>query len=96
MGKKCALLMGLNYNNIRRSELYGCINDMNLTRNMLIDAYGYQEENMYIFRDDFRNFNTNKGFYLTVCLVFVSSFVKLLQHSRPLIATDSATVSVLL
>ena len=55
MGKKCALLMGLNYSNIRGSELYGCINDMNLTRNMLIDAYGYQEENMYIFRDDFDN-----------------------------------------
>lgn len=55
MGKKYALLMGLNYSNIRRSELYGCINDMNLTRNMLIDAYGYQEENMYIFRDDFDN-----------------------------------------
>ena len=51
MGKKCALLMGLNCSNIRGSELYGCINDMNLTRNMLIDAYGYQEENMYIFRD---------------------------------------------
>jgi len=54
MGKKVALLMGLNYKSFGRNwELYGCINDMNMTKNMLIDAYGYKEEDMYIFRDDF-------------------------------------------
>ena len=54
MGKKYAVLCGLNYTNMGKSwELFGCINDMNLIANMLMDAYGYKEENMYIFRDDF-------------------------------------------
>jgi len=54
MGKKYAILCGLNYSSLGKSwELFGCINDMNLIANMLMDAYGYKEENMYIFRDDF-------------------------------------------
>ena len=59
MGKKYAVLCGLNYTNMGKSwELFGCINDMNLIANMLMDAYGYKEENMYIFRDDFDLDNT--------------------------------------
>jgi len=59
MGKKYAVLCGLNYSSLGKSwELLGCINDMNLIANLLMDAYGYKEENMYIFRDDFDLDNT--------------------------------------
>lgn len=53
MGKKYAILIGLNYKRLGKSwELYGCINDMLMMQNMLIDAYGFQKENILIFRDD--------------------------------------------
>lgn len=53
MVKKCAVVAGLNYKQLGKSwELYGCINDMLMIRNMLIDAYGFQQENIRVFRDD--------------------------------------------
>jgi hypothetical protein len=59
MGKKYALMTGLNYSPLGKSwELYGCINDVNMTKNMLIDAYGYSEKNMFIFRDDINESST--------------------------------------
>ena len=53
MGKKYAMLNGLNYKPLGKSwELYGCINDILMMKNMLIDAYGFQKENIRVFRDD--------------------------------------------
>jgi len=53
MGKKVAILCGLNYTPLPSGwHLSGCINDVNLIKNMLIDAYDYQEQDIYLFRDD--------------------------------------------
>ena len=49
---KRALLIGCNYFATPSVQLYGCINDIIHTRNTLIDAYGYQDANIYTLRDD--------------------------------------------
>lgn len=49
---KRALLIGLNYTATPAIQLQGCINDVVNVRNMLIDAYGYQDSNIYVLRDD--------------------------------------------
>lgn len=49
MSKK-ALLIGINYIN-SQNELYGCINDVINMRNMLIDAYGYDSNNITVLRE---------------------------------------------
>lgn len=49
---KRALLIGLNYTATPSVKLFGCINDIINMRNTLIDAYGYQDANIYMLRDD--------------------------------------------
>jgi len=49
---KKALLIGIDYASNPIVSLLGCINDVITIRNMLIDAYGYDEENITILRDD--------------------------------------------
>jgi hypothetical protein len=51
MSKK-ALLIGINYYDTPAAALKGCVNDVVNMRNMLIDAYGYDSENIKILRDD--------------------------------------------
>ena len=51
MSKK-ALLIGINYVDTPSAALNGCINDVVNTRNMLIDAYGYDATNITVLRDD--------------------------------------------
>jgi hypothetical protein len=53
---KKAVLIGIDYFNDPKVSLRGCINDIITTRNMLIDAYDYVQENITILRDDFGNF----------------------------------------
>lgn len=49
---KRALLIGLNYAATPSATLQGCINDIVNMRNALIDAYGYQDANIVVLRDD--------------------------------------------
>jgi hypothetical protein len=49
---KRALLIGCNYTATPSVQLSGCINDVVNMRNALIDAYGYQDSNIYTLRDD--------------------------------------------
>jgi hypothetical protein len=49
---KRAFLIGANYTATPAVQLQGCINDIVNVRNMLIDAYGYQDSNIYVLRDD--------------------------------------------
>lgn len=51
MAKK-ALLIGINYYDTPSNKLNGCINDAVNMRNMLIDAYGYDSNNIAVLRDD--------------------------------------------
>ena len=51
MAKK-ALLIGINYYDTPSNKLNGCINDTINMRNMLIDAYGYDSNNIAVLRDD--------------------------------------------
>jgi hypothetical protein len=54
MSKK-ALLIGINYYETPSAKLNGCINDVVNVRNMLIDAYGYEDTNITVLRDDTAN-----------------------------------------
>lgn len=49
---KRALLIGLNYAQIPSAALQGCIDDIVSMRNMLIDAYGFANDNIAMLRDD--------------------------------------------
>jgi len=49
---KRAVLIGINYNSLPALKLRGCINDIILMRSMLIDAYGYQQKDITMLRDD--------------------------------------------
>jgi metacaspase-1 len=49
---KRALLIGCNYTATPSVTLQGCINDIVNVRNTLIDAYGYQDSNIFMLRDD--------------------------------------------
>jgi hypothetical protein len=51
-GTKRALLIGVNYLQSHNARLYGCIEDINNIRSVLIDAYGYSSENITMLRDD--------------------------------------------
>ena len=51
MSKK-AFLIGINYYDTPAAALKGCVNDVVNMRNMLIDAYGYDSENIKVLRDD--------------------------------------------
>ena len=52
---KKALLIGINYKSIPSIALNGCINDTINMRNVLIDAYGYDQANIVMLRDDSLN-----------------------------------------
>lgn len=52
---KRALLIGANYTATPSVRLNGCINDIVNMRNTLIDAYGYQDANITVLRDDDKN-----------------------------------------
>ena len=52
MTTKRALLIGANYTANPSAQLSGCINDIVNVRNTLIDAYGYQNANIFMLRDD--------------------------------------------
>lgn len=49
---KKALLIGIDYFDISGITLKGCINDIINMRNMLIDAYDYNPEDIFMLRDD--------------------------------------------
>ena len=49
---KRAVLIGINYNNINDLKLNGCINDIIVMRNVLVDAYGYNRKDVTMLRDD--------------------------------------------
>lgn len=51
MTTKYALLVGINYIGTS-SELYGCINDIKNTEEILISKYGYKKENIVILSDE--------------------------------------------
>jgi hypothetical protein len=50
-----ALLIGINYINSPEISLNGCIDDVINARNILIDAYDYDETNITVLRDDMDN-----------------------------------------
>jgi len=52
---KKALLIGINYTSIPDITLNGCIDDIVNVRNVLIDAYDYQDENIVLLRDDIQD-----------------------------------------
>lgn len=52
---KKALCVGINYYSVPQSTLNGCIDDVINIKNMLIDAYGYQNQNITVLRDDVAN-----------------------------------------
>ena len=54
MAKK-ALLIGINYLDSPTNALNGCINDVINMRNMLIDAYAYDSNNITVLREDTNN-----------------------------------------
>ena len=49
---KRALLIGIDYIDVSGISLKGCINDVINMRNMLIDAYDYEPNNIVMLRDD--------------------------------------------
>jgi len=49
--KKMALLIGINYRGTT-DELNGCINDVNNVRDMLINEFNYEKENITMLTDD--------------------------------------------
>ena len=49
---KRAVLIGINYNTIDDLKLNGCINDIIVMRNVLVDAYGYNRKDVTMLRDD--------------------------------------------
>lgn len=54
---KKALLIGINYINDNKIRLAGCINDIIMLKNLLIDAYDYKSSNITTLRDD-KNYNS--------------------------------------
>lgn len=52
---KKALLIGINYLLLEDKKLKGCINDIIDMRNVLIDAYNYDINNIIMLRDDSEN-----------------------------------------
>jgi len=49
---KKALLIGIDYTSIPEVALKGCVDDVINIRNMLIDAYNYDPDNIIMLRDD--------------------------------------------
>jgi len=55
---KRALLIGINYISIPELTLNGCIDDIVIAKNMLIDAYDYDVADITVLRDDLDNPST--------------------------------------
>lgn len=56
MDQKFALLIGINYYDHPENRLTGCINDIKMMRNYLIQNKGYLSENILVLRDDDNTF----------------------------------------
>jgi len=74
---KKALLIGIDYIDVSGISLKGCINDAINMRNMLIDAYDYEPENIVMLRDDdaakFRSPTNDNIVYSIIDLVLESA-----------------------
>mmetsp|Transcript_8984 Transcript_8984/g.10971 ORF Transcript_8984/g.10971 Transcript_8984/m.10971 type:complete len:120 (+) Transcript_8984:88-447(+) len=51
VGTKKACLVGINYRNTR-SELRGCINDVNNMQKVLVDQYGFKVDDILMINED--------------------------------------------
>ena len=63
---KRAILIGCNYTATPSIKLTGCINDIVNVRNVLIDAYGYSDSNIFTLRDDDKTKLPNKTNILNI------------------------------
>jgi hypothetical protein len=70
---KKALLIGIDYISSPNLSLNGCINDVITVRNMLIDAYDYDPNNIIILRDDTADFNPTRENILEQMNLLVSN-----------------------
>lgn len=61
MSTKRALLVGINYLKNPSARLNGCIEDINNIRGVIMDAYGYLEQNITMLRDDDPNKTPTKA-----------------------------------
>ena len=50
--KKCALIIGINYNGNAQAKLNGCINDANRINSFLKDRCGFTDNNITMITDD--------------------------------------------
>lgn len=57
MTEKYALLIGCNYINVPNCTLYGCINDIENMRDMLVSSMSFKPENITMLRDDIDDIN---------------------------------------
>ena len=76
---KKALLVGINYSNDPSARLYGCINDVINTTEVLTNIYGYSSSNVICLRDDINN----PALYPTKDNI-LSNLNKLIAESRSL------------
>jgi len=65
--KKRALLIGINYISIPEIKLNGCIDDIVIAKNMLIDAYDYDSSDITVLRDDLDNQSTCPNHQNIIC-----------------------------
>ena len=93
---KRAFLIGCNYTATPSIQLSGCINDVINMRNTLIDAYGWQDSNIYTLRDDYSNRLPTKAnimYYLTQLIAMSSAsdllWVHYSGHGTQIKSTDS-------
>lgn len=70
---KRALLIGCNYASIPSATLQGCINDVVNVRNTLIDAYGYNDANIVMLRDDDKSRLPTKAIILSSMISLISA-----------------------
>lgn len=72
---KFALLIGINYTGIDKSELYGCVDDVFNMRDMLLQEMKYMEENITMLYDTAPNkeFSPTKKNILTTLTEFVNN-----------------------
>jgi len=80
---KRALLVGCNYTATPSVQLAGCIDDIVNMRNVLIDAYGWQDSNIFMLRDDDRSRLPTKAnilYYLTQLIAMSSASDLLWVH----------------
>jgi uncharacterized caspase-like protein len=78
---KYALLIGINYNGTD-NQLYGCINDINNIKQILINQYGYLEQNIVALTDDLSNNIINSNLFPTNNNI-INQFTNLLKKAQP-------------